>query len=558
MPFIRSLPGDIFTGQIIASLIVLVFLAVFLLREWIQQNARPGVFDDVAAQEEAAAGRQRNIAQLPAPENDQGPPAVEGQVGEAHGAPAQEGDDEDGRDTPQGRDRRRAPDVPSDVATDGQSSDSEIEDVSIKYPEGYLDAIDAKLEHRSNRLNEFKRKAHVMQTEPEETEGRLQKRWEQQARKNSAASLGSLSYSAEDASTSNGTIFLAPGEGKGKKRAIESDGGSSDTEEPPPRPFGRTSFQFTFQAPIPSSTSTIVDFGAPPNSQLFTEFSDRAPLESFKFGDTDRLAGEPFSPSPQQNGFRSPFDAPLPTFDRVTQQELPFPLTPRTSVGPETSEEEDGESKERMDFPQKGTSSLSLPTKHARFTRSEPDDDEESIPGTSPNAPIHVQAGPSRLQSPPRRPPLPVSILPSSEQLNAEVQGATGNTPLPSPSLATYQAPEELAQDYFGHPNPPAIEENDVEDEDEDEEEGRFTDYFVEPKEANVQPNGHHAAAALVPDSDEDEEDRGHGHNRQRRDQLEVQQNPPAVQEGAAGEQDLDDDDRDQNLDEDLDGAMEG
>ncbi|KAJ7574391.1 hypothetical protein C8J56DRAFT_803140 [Mycena floridula] len=41
-----ALSADIFTGQIIASVIVLTFVAVFLLREWISQNARPGVFED--------------------------------------------------------------------------------------------------------------------------------------------------------------------------------------------------------------------------------------------------------------------------------------------------------------------------------------------------------------------------------------------------------------------------------------------------------------------------------------------------------------------------------
>ncbi|TFK39450.1 hypothetical protein BDQ12DRAFT_704973 [Crucibulum laeve] len=45
-PLWLQLSVDIFTGQIIASLIVLTFVAVFLLREWISQNARPGVFED--------------------------------------------------------------------------------------------------------------------------------------------------------------------------------------------------------------------------------------------------------------------------------------------------------------------------------------------------------------------------------------------------------------------------------------------------------------------------------------------------------------------------------
>ncbi|TFK17884.1 hypothetical protein FA15DRAFT_675738 [Coprinopsis marcescibilis] len=38
--------ADIFTGQIIAALIVLTFVAIFLLREWISQNARPGLFEE--------------------------------------------------------------------------------------------------------------------------------------------------------------------------------------------------------------------------------------------------------------------------------------------------------------------------------------------------------------------------------------------------------------------------------------------------------------------------------------------------------------------------------
>lgn len=45
-PVWLAVSADIFTGQIIASLIVLTFVAVFLLREWISQNARPGVFED--------------------------------------------------------------------------------------------------------------------------------------------------------------------------------------------------------------------------------------------------------------------------------------------------------------------------------------------------------------------------------------------------------------------------------------------------------------------------------------------------------------------------------
>ena len=46
---VSRVSSDIFTGQIIAALIIILFLAVFLLREWIVQNARPGVFGDPLA-----------------------------------------------------------------------------------------------------------------------------------------------------------------------------------------------------------------------------------------------------------------------------------------------------------------------------------------------------------------------------------------------------------------------------------------------------------------------------------------------------------------------------
>ncbi|KZS94639.1 hypothetical protein SISNIDRAFT_410077 [Sistotremastrum niveocremeum HHB9708] len=64
-PFLRTMSSDVFTGQIIASVIVLSFLAVFLLREYIAQNARPGVFEDVDLPEAPVAPPPRIIFPLP-------------------------------------------------------------------------------------------------------------------------------------------------------------------------------------------------------------------------------------------------------------------------------------------------------------------------------------------------------------------------------------------------------------------------------------------------------------------------------------------------------------
>ncbi|THU92959.1 hypothetical protein K435DRAFT_967467 [Dendrothele bispora CBS 962.96] len=61
-----ALSADIFTGQIIASLIVITFVAIFLLREWIAQNARPGVFDD-NEDVPAANAPQNQVLQVPPP-----------------------------------------------------------------------------------------------------------------------------------------------------------------------------------------------------------------------------------------------------------------------------------------------------------------------------------------------------------------------------------------------------------------------------------------------------------------------------------------------------------
>ncbi|KAF8677376.1 hypothetical protein RHS04_05713 [Rhizoctonia solani] len=51
----HDLGADIFKGQIITIAVVIVFLTIFLLREWIIQNARPGVFGDEEPDVVAAA-----------------------------------------------------------------------------------------------------------------------------------------------------------------------------------------------------------------------------------------------------------------------------------------------------------------------------------------------------------------------------------------------------------------------------------------------------------------------------------------------------------------------
>ncbi|KAL0574135.1 hypothetical protein V5O48_007824 [Marasmius crinis-equi] len=71
-PVWLSISSDIFTGQIIASLVVLTFVAIFLLREWIAQNARPGVFDD-----EVAANPDNGVLDVPRPAQEPRRPQID-------------------------------------------------------------------------------------------------------------------------------------------------------------------------------------------------------------------------------------------------------------------------------------------------------------------------------------------------------------------------------------------------------------------------------------------------------------------------------------------------
>ncbi|CAE6382190.1 unnamed protein product [Rhizoctonia solani] len=71
----QDLGADIFKGQIITIAVVIVFLTIFLLREWIIQNARPGVFGDEEPEAVAAAPDlvppQQPVAEAEAPGQEQ-------------------------------------------------------------------------------------------------------------------------------------------------------------------------------------------------------------------------------------------------------------------------------------------------------------------------------------------------------------------------------------------------------------------------------------------------------------------------------------------------------
>lgn len=207
-----------------------------------------------------------------------------------------------------------------------------------------------------------------------------------------------------------------------------------------------------------------------------------------------------------------------------SREELQYPVTPQSSAGSNESSSEE-------EFAKAGTS-------------------------------LMKQNGMANLPSGPRRPPLAASVS-RSEQPNVDVPSSVArivNDPLPSPSLATYKAPEELVLEDAGYFDPSRTlqteerDENDADDEEDDDDEGRLTDYFVEPK-APVE--GGQAQGMRDSDDEEDEEDVPDIEQRREHPADDAQENPPAPGADAVA-QEADDEDREQILDEDLDGAMEG
>lgn len=73
-PSVRTISADIVAGQIIATIIVVAFVAIFLLREWITQNARPGVFDEADVPPAGAIPGVAEPVVLPVPARIPAPP----------------------------------------------------------------------------------------------------------------------------------------------------------------------------------------------------------------------------------------------------------------------------------------------------------------------------------------------------------------------------------------------------------------------------------------------------------------------------------------------------
>ncbi|KAJ3849605.1 hypothetical protein EV368DRAFT_67298 [Lentinula lateritia] len=414
-----SISADIFTGQIIAALIVITFVAIFLLREWIAQNARPGQFDDKDGQE--------ILRVPPAPEPNPQP------------AP-------------------RRPAVPRmDVNARLALAHCQIEAVR---------ALDALRAQRQRILTEEEKRAMEIRaqrngrsavefapTRSDELEHELDKVATKRARKR-RMEKGKGKEEEDDAIEGkalariirvermerrkfNQRLQLARQNGSSRRRALDQGLALPNTETSSERTTTTTtappSSFFPHVALERPNGSIPFSFVYPPKSD-----SDSTSRESSSFpSHGSNLDSQSSSPSSAPSV--SPTTSPVPNF-ASTAYVGPPPLIPTV-----------------------------IPSSNTSISR----------PGT-----------------PIRRPPLPTT-LPSSP--GSGTSSPSVKTPLASPNLATYRAPEELVnledEDYFAGPSTSALasaSEHAFEADDEDDDTETLDGHEVDEGEDSTSP--------LIPD----------------------------------------------------------
>ncbi|KAG8694447.1 hypothetical protein FRC09_009839, partial [Ceratobasidium sp. 395] len=446
----QDLGADIFKGQVITIAVVIVFLTIFLLREWIIQNARPGVFGDEEALEGGAAAPEGALPEVA----EEMPALVEV---DANPVPP--------------RINNPIMDAAPDIAADFEE-DEEIGDQSAGVVPSLGEREDAAL---------------PLDPDPEEE-------WEDE----SSDTSSEPTYARNEGESSRST------QGKGKERDVDESAGmlfqtgseqttiqasrttqpaspvvESATLVPPSEPAAqdpelkdvatsKVSFElendlslpssFAFSSPTGASQSlthsieSSLDGTRPPSSYISsssstvaTESQIQSSVANFPFTFTLPVA-ESATDVSQTDSQPAPTPGPFPTFfgtsgastsrsslappspNRAAPTPLPFPLTPQPVAGPSGIRRAT-----KMSRPK-------IPPKHMSastpaFDRNTTEFDEFRFSFSS--TPTTLSQSSSRHSS---RPPLPPSTPGVDEPLpSATVSGTS------SPGLALYRPPEDLS-----------------------------------------------------------------------------------------------------------------
>ncbi|KAF9522418.1 hypothetical protein CPB83DRAFT_112389 [Crepidotus variabilis] len=361
-PVYQAISADIFTGQIIASLIVLTFVAVFLLREWISQNARPGVFEEEEpipdeAQPQPAQPDNRPPPRLVFPANPQ---------------------------------RRPLPPLPPVQPVNNQMHPRMDALAALEVPQiqrqpfNADDAVDPDRwalddEAQNRRPRKKKAKAEGEEDENEQIRKRVdeeevkRRMFHRRILNAKAAAARRRNLNAKRAASASPTGIPAPG---------------ADLPVPNPAPNQPAKFEFTFNF---NSGATGLNAGP---SQI-TPFDPSASTQSLPTPPlSTSLPSLPSRPSSTQPSSSFSLDSPFPTVAlEPPSSAVPFSLRPWEPQPP---------------------------------------------PGDPPGWPT--------------RPPLPTITLPGSGTASPFIY-SPGRTPLESPSLSTYRAPEELEAELNDGPS---------------------------------------------------------------------------------------------------------
>ncbi|OCH96342.1 hypothetical protein OBBRIDRAFT_816012 [Obba rivulosa] len=402
-PLVRTVTSDIVAGQIIASLIVLTFVAVFLLREWISQNARPGVFEDADVLPDAEE-------QLPPLEPD------------VNAQPRLQAPLEPPR--PQGLDYAGL-----------RESAKQEEEGRKRYGTDYYDDGQPRIRKKPRRASDA--------PEPE---------WLQVA---SAARKGKAPERAQpderqgraDVDEHNDATEGMRGSRR-RRRLPSADstvyGGSDADEQFMRSPSARTIRHWRKRARREQQEHEArmarLDLDPHPGMQVdgFITGSSRVTLDvgsgaayDVPEQELDTYVAVPSSPSTDEASLLAEPPSPQSLPSSLQEDASESQLTP-SLVSNATA---DGETVDTPDSPQSDTSSRPLFDSTFSFIGSSDINDAPSQPATP------LVETPGSL----RRPPLPsVTLLPSSSSSSIIAVPSRGRTPLASPHLATYRAPEDL------------------------------------------------------------------------------------------------------------------
>ncbi|KAI0676025.1 hypothetical protein C8Q78DRAFT_1142731 [Trametes maxima] len=400
-PLILQVSSDIVAGQIIASMIVIAFVAVFLLREWITQNARPGIFED----EDMVMEVNEVDALPPLPEN-------------AHPAP-------DLRDIP-------AAPLPPQVAHDdgpqqGYTAGPIRRDAFNQAEVGpQRKAKKPRIEDGATTSGDASEAGSARHTRPRNKEhaavrGRLRGKSLSVRRSSRAAEKARLQTRDEEDSTEDAEV-LAQKEREFRRLPYVRRWSASQSE---PGPIGEgVSEQWP---PDRSGHRHLKNKNALP---AFAEFSFAIPASSLS------------SPSPSTEAASSSAHIMTPPrADGYGEPPTRNPFSPPLQLLEDSSTEED----EQATTPTYPIPSSAGPSNWQTETR--PRDVGAELPPPLP---------PTTASQSLRRPPLPTVTLPPSPGLASGPSSAISSrrhTPLASPSLATYRPPEDLhpgeQNDYF-------------------------------------------------------------------------------------------------------------